>query len=211
MVFQRGWKDEVRETPWAWECRQVEPVWQLAHWFCTREENLCPAHVWWNYRFRKTVEKCCFVFGKVPCCSLRESPQKNADNLCCQNGHLPQGIRLGESSSGPIKHFETYLYRKRENVLTFHRLWMPFWPWSALLERKKVKSLSHVQLFATPWTVAHQAPTSMEFSRQEYWNGFPFPFPGNLPHPGAEPGSLALQAEALLSEPSIKIIVYSLV
>ena len=57
----------------------------------------------------------CFVFEKVPCCSLRESPQKNADNLCCQNGHLPQGIRLGESSSGLIKHFENiFIQKERE-------------------------------------------------------------------------------------------------
>ena len=48
----------------------------------------------------------------------------------------------------------------------------------------KVKSLSRVQLFATPWTIAHQAPPSMEFSRQEYWSGVPFPSPGDLPDPG---------------------------
>ena len=53
------------------------------------------------------------------------------------------------------------------------------------------ESLSHVQLFATPWTVAHQAPPSMEFSRQEYWSGFPFSFPGDLPDPGIEPRSPA--------------------
>ena len=57
---------------------------------------------------------------------------------------------------------------------------------------KKVKLLSHVQLFATPWTVAHQAPPSMAFSRQEYWSGLPFPSPGDLPNPGMEPGSPAL-------------------
>ena len=68
-------------------------------------------------------------------------------------------------------------------------------------ETKEVKSLSRVQLFATPWTVAHQAPPSMEFSRQEYWSGLPFPSPGDLPHPGIEPGSPALWADALLSEP----------
>ena len=44
-------------------------------------------------------------------------------------------------------------------------------------KEKKVKSLSHVQLFATPWTVAYKAPTSMGFSRQEYQNGLPFPSP----------------------------------
>ena len=64
----------------------------------------------------------------------------------------------------------------------------------------EVKLLSHVQLFATPWTVAHQAPQSMEFSRQEYWSGVPFPSPGDLPNPGIEPGSPALQADTLPSE-----------
>ena len=60
---------------------------------------------------------------------------------------------------------------------------------------------SHVQLFATPWIVAHQAPLSMEFSRQEYCSGLPFPPPGDLPDPGIEPRSPILQADALLSEP----------
>ena len=55
-----------------------------------------------------------------------------------------------------------------------------------------VKLLSSVQLFATPWTVAYQVPPSMGFSRQEYWSGLPFPSPEDLPHPGIEPGSLAL-------------------
>ena len=52
----------------------------------------------------------------------------------------------------------------------------------------------------TPWTVAHQAPLSMEFSRQEYWSGLPFPSPGDLPEPGIEPGSPALQANSLPTE-----------
>ena len=64
----------------------------------------------------------------------------------------------------------------------------------------KVKSLSRVRLFATPWTVAHQAPQSMGFSRQEYWSGLPFPSPGDLPNPGIESRSPALQADALTSE-----------
>ena len=65
----------------------------------------------------------------------------------------------------------------------------------------EVKSLSCVQLFATPWTVAHQAPPSMEFSRQQYWSGLPFPSPGYLPDQGIEPRSPTLQADTLLSEP----------
>ena len=65
----------------------------------------------------------------------------------------------------------------------------------------KGKSLSCVRLFATPWTVAYQASQSMAFSRQEYWSGLPFPSPGDLPDPGIEPRSLALQADALPTEP----------
>ena len=63
-----------------------------------------------------------------------------------------------------------------------------------------MKLLSHVRLFATPWTIAYKAPLSMEFSRQEYRSGLPFPSPGDLPDPGIEPGSPALQADALPSE-----------
>ena len=69
-------------------------------------------------------------------------------------------------------------------------------------ETVKLKSLSRVQLFATPWTkVAHQAPPSMGFSRQKYWSGLPFPSPGDLPDPGIKPGSPELQADTLTSEP----------
>ena len=64
----------------------------------------------------------------------------------------------------------------------------------------KVKSLSPVRLFATPCTVTYQAPQSMGFSRQEYWSGLPFPSPGDLPNPGIEPGSPALQTDALPSK-----------
>ena len=68
-------------------------------------------------------------------------------------------------------------------------------------EMKRLKLLSRVRLFATLWTVAHQAPLSMEISRQEYWSGLPFPSPGDLPNPEIESGSPALQADSLLSEP----------
>ena len=70
----------------------------------------------------------------------------------------------------------------------------------------KVKSLSRVQLFAAPWTVAYQAPPSMDFSRQEYWTGLPFPSPGDLPDPGIEPRSSAFQADNLTSEPPGKFL-----
>ena len=73
-------------------------------------------------------------------------------------------------------------------------------------KKEKVKSLSRVRLFATPWTVAYQAPLSMEFSRQEYWSGLPFPSSGDLPDPGIEPRSPVLQADVLPSEPPGKPI-----
>ena len=59
-------------------------------------------------------------------------------------------------------------------------------------------------LFAIPWTIAHQAPLFMAFSRQQYWSGLPFPSSGDLPNPGIEPGSPALQADSLPSEPPTK-------
>ena len=66
----------------------------------------------------------------------------------------------------------------------------------------KVKwSRSVVSHSVSPWTIAHRAPPSMEFSRQEYWSGLPFPSPGGLPDPGIGPRSPALQANTLPSEP----------
>ena len=65
----------------------------------------------------------------------------------------------------------------------------------------KVRSLSCVWLFVTPWTIAYQAPLSMGFSRQEYWSGLPVPSLGGLPDPGIKPGSPALQTDALPSGP----------
>ena len=64
-----------------------------------------------------------------------------------------------------------------------------------------VKLLSHVRLSETPWTVAYQALPSMGFSRQEYWSGVPLPSPGDLSNSKIEPGSPALQADALPSKP----------
>ena len=71
----------------------------------------------------------------------------------------------------------------------------------------KVKSLSPVRLFVSLWTVAYQAPPPMGFSRQEYWSGLPFPSPEDLPNPGIEPGSPALQVDTLTSEPAGKPII----
>ena len=71
--------------------------------------------------------------------------------------------------------------------------------------RSKCAMISRDRLFATPQTAARQAPLSMEFSKQEYWSGLPCPSPGDLPKPGIEPRSPALQADSLPSEPSGKL------
>ena len=73
-------------------------------------------------------------------------------------------------------------------------------PWFSEV-KVKVLIASRVWLLANPWTVAHQAPLSMGFSRREYWSGLPFPSPEDLPKPGFEFGSPALQADSLLSQP----------
>ena len=84
--------------------------------------------------------------------------------------------------------------------------------WQNFLKNQKqslccvLSHFSSVQLFVTSWTVALQAPLSRGFSRQEYWNGLPFPSPEDLPDPGIEPRSPALQADSLPSELPQKVI-----
>ena len=92
--------------------------------------------------------------------------------------------------------FRRFLTNTR-SFLSFHWQWALLWvptvfPFSFSSQIffhscMHAQSLSHVRLFATPWTVAHQAPLSMGFFQQESWSGLPFPSPGDLPHPGIEP------------------------
>ena len=82
--------------------------------------------------------------------------------------------------------------------------WVPRVISSCLFLPCNIMCVSHSVVsdsFVTPWTVEHQTPLSMEFSRQEYWSGLPFPSPGDLPDPGIEPRSPALQADSLPTEP----------
>ena len=87
----------------------------------------------------------------------------------------------------------------------FSPLWFPYDGYWLYKENRceysdvVLSPFSHVQLLVTPWTVAHQAPLSMGFSRQEYWSGLPFPTPGDLHDPGIESVSPALQADILLN------------
>ena len=102
---------------------------------------------------------------------------------------LPYFLVLGAVS---ITHLHFWkLYPSGSGTNSSHRLW----------SLVPVKLLSHVRLFATPWTAAYQAPPSMAFSRQEYWSGLPFSSPGDLPDPGLTPRSPTLQAGAVPSEP----------
>ena len=70
------------------------------------------------------------------------------------------------------------------------------------------ESRSAVSNSLTPWIIAHQAPLSMEISRQEYWSELTFPSPGDLPNPGIKPRSPALQADSLPSEPPEKFLCF---
>ena len=108
---------------------------------------------------------------------------------------LPAGILL---SWGPL-----FVFQASSLISNLHSLNPSFLICSLEMatHSDEVKSLSRVQLFATPWTVAYQAPPPMGFSRQEYWSGLPFPSPGDLPDPGIKPRFPALEADALTSEP----------
>ena len=91
-------------------------------------------------------------------------------------------VMKDRSSAGPMHSYWTHA--------SCQSPW--FSPWLAIKHLLMWKSLSHVQLFATPWTVAREAPLSMGFFRQEYWSGLPCPPPGDLPNPGIEPAFAAL-------------------
>ena len=105
-----------------------------------------------------------------PTCAVLGLLARSCPALCDPVDYSPPGTSIHGASPGKNARFYIYIY--------IH--------WS------EVKSLSRVRLFMTPWTVAHQAPPSMGFSRQAYWSGVPFPSPEDLPHPGIEPGSPTL-------------------
>ena len=93
---------------------------------------------------------------------------------------LPQQAPQRPEKLGPAPYSRGSLGAPRQGNLFL-------WLWLVLFIGKWKVVISHVWLFATPWTVACQALLSMEFSREEYWSGLPFPSPGNLPNPGIQP------------------------
>ena len=119
-------------------------------------------------------------------------------------GHSPRGRK--ESDMAEPLHFKGTFHAKMGTIkdrnsmdLTEAEDTKKRWQEYTEKKKEKVKSLSRVQLFATPQTLACQAPQSMEFSRQGYWSGLPFLSPGDLPNPGIEPRSPTLQADSLPS------------
>ena len=115
------------------------------------------------------------------------------------------GMALGRLSVYVVGKDEIRAMQARDGIVTGTTTPPGFYSWIWKV-KVKVKSLSRVRLFATLWTIAHQAPPSMGFSRQEYWSGLPFPSPGDLPDPGIEPKSPALRADNLTSEPPGKLL-----
>ena len=87
----------------------------------------------------------------------------------------------------------------KDTILDLGELIHPLEETDIQVKLSPCQSLSHVRLFATTWTVAHQAYLSMEFSKQEYQNRLPFPSPGDLPNPGIESRSPVLPTDSLLS------------
>ena len=135
------------------------------------------------------------------------------DILECEVKWALESITTNKDSGGDGIPVELFQILKDDAMKVLHSIcqqlwkieqWPQDWKRSVFIpipKKVKMKPLSHVRLFVTPWTVAYQAPLSMEFSRQEYRSGLPFPSPGDLPDPGIEPGSPALPADALPSEP----------
>ena len=117
---------------------------------------------------------------------------------------LLQGIFLAQESNPGLLHCRQILYQLTYKGSPFYnpiKFALLDYNIYLLLMSTSLQSLSCVRLFATPQTVACQASPSMGFSRQEYWSGLPFPFPGDLPNPEIKPRSPALQADSLPSEP----------
>ena len=118
---------------------------------------------------------------------MSPGPLWSSVNSICL-GHLRQGLPSGWSVAAPVPRF--LLVPFQENMMHF----LP----------AIVQSPSYVQFFVSPWTIAHQAPLPMEFSRKKYWSGLPFPSPGDLHNPAIEPTCPALAVGYFTTEPSGK-------
>ena len=124
---------------------------------------------------------------------------------------LPVHHQLSEFTQSHVHRVGDAIQPSHPLSLPSQSIWIRFYSFIAKylqLPFYVLKSISPVRLFVTPRTVACQASPSLGFSKQEYWSGLPFPSPGDLPDPGIEPRSPALQADALPSEPPGKPFMY---
>ena len=134
-------------------------------------------------------------FWKRECVLVTQSCPTLCDPMnCSPPGSSVHGDSLGKNTGvGSYSLLQRIFLTQGSNPSLLQKGFLPSEPpWEAPEEGSKVKLLSCVQLFAIPLTIAYQAPPSMEFSRQQYWSGLPFPPPGDLPNPGIEPRSPAL-------------------
>ena len=145
-----------------------------------------------------------------PPCAGQLSPRVREPMVCPKRRHRNEEPELHNSRVTPPATTRASLCSSKDpaqpKINTFfkegNKLLMQQFGWvSMALCCCCCQLLSHIRLFATPWTAARQAPLSTGFSRQEYWSGQPLPSPGDLPDPGIKPGSPELQADSLLSEP----------
>ena len=116
------------------------------------------------------------------------------------HAHLQGIFPIQESDPGLLHCGQMfYLWATREALACYRKSKINQRQGGNICKIHECECISHsvVWLFVTPWTIAHQAPLSMELSRQEYWSRVPFPSPGDLPNPGIEPASPALQADSL--------------
>ena len=136
-----------------------------------------------------------FLHSHADCCveNILYWGKISKEAIALNSGEKTWSLKQGQQQLGVARsgiHFKGKAVRIPREWMAY--CFSDYFLFSKRLERKKVKSLSRVWFFATPWTVAYQASPSMGFSRQEYWSGLPFPFPEDLPDPGIEPRSPAL-------------------
>ena len=185
-----------------WTC-----LWLLPQLTCSKVQFLCYA---WINPFAVKITGC-FIF-KV----------KTTDPIAKSNRHVQAFLAffvlsaaLSSAENNPLETLSSfYVFLLSLLPLLLPLLNTVCWilphphatslPWgtsstsmTSITPRHAAHCLSHVQLFVTPWTIAHQARLSMGFSRQEHWSGLPCPPPGDLPDPRIKPGSSSLQVDSL--------------
>ena len=204
----RGWRD--------W-CRQGGKQRAFCPLTCL---SSAPYRTCWDFRLPTLLPTCVAASLSIllpptpqpplqPAASLFPGPH----NLDSDGGHGPScflrtglgpfffSLLISQQNLSSVAHLECGMVVAGARVGFPSLLDLCTVPWNYPLDLVCVLVTQSCRLIVTSRIIAHQAPLSMEFSRQEYWSGFPFPSPGDLPNLGIKPGSPALQADFLLSEP----------